>query len=89
MLEMFQFPEDITKWQIVRREIIDLFTKVEPTTVGLKGTKKCFLQSIIDEIKNELKEDCENHVLRLSGITYQQMMNAGYFKINEPYSKPE
>jgi predicted house-cleaning noncanonical NTP pyrophosphatase (MazG superfamily) len=87
MLEMFKFPDDSTKWKFVRKEIFEIFTNNGSSGNLARGSNKCFLSSILDEIKAELKEDSENNVLKECGTTYQTLINTGYFKINEPSIK--
>ena len=87
MLEMFKYPDDTTKWKFVRKEIFEIFTNNGVSGNMERGKNKCFLASIMAEIKNELKEDSENHVLTQCGSTYHSLINTGYFKINEPCFK--
>ena len=87
MLEMFKYPDDTTKWKFVRKEIFEIFTNNGSSGNLDRQKNKCFLSSIMNEIKNELKEDSENFVLTQCGTTYQSLINTGYFKINEPCRK--
>lgn len=59
MLEMFKIPDDNSKWKFVRREIFEIFTTQNQDSRGSKS----FLVGIMDEVKNELKEDSEKFVL--------------------------
>ena len=70
MLEMFKFPDDSTKWKFVRKEIFEIFTNNGSSGNMARGNNKCFLSSILDEIKAELKEDSENNVLKECGNCY-------------------
>lgn len=60
MFDYFKFPEDATKWRFLRREIFEIFSA--QNTQANKGSKS-FLMSIVDEVKNELKEDAEKYVI--------------------------
>lgn len=84
---MFKYPDDTTKWKFVRKEIFEIFTNNGSSGNLDRQKNKCFLSSIMNEIKNELKEDSENFVLTQCGTTYQSLINTGYFKINEPCRK--
>lgn len=59
MLLMFKYPDDNTKWKFVRREIFEIFTQISENNRGSKS----FLVLIMDEIKNEIKEDSERFVI--------------------------
>jgi hypothetical protein len=78
MFEKFKFPEDTTKWRFLRREIFEIFSAQNTQTN--KG-QKSFLTSILDEIKIELKEDAERHVTSCCSQRYKELMDTGYFKI--------
>ena len=56
---MFKYPDDNTKWKFVRREIFEIFTQSQENNRGSKS----FLVWIMDEIKNEIKEDNEKFVI--------------------------
>ena len=60
MFEKFRYPDDQSKWKFLRREIFEIFSSQNQDS---NRGQKSFLNSILDEIKNELKEDAENHVL--------------------------
>ena len=60
MFDYFRFPEDTTKWRFLRREIFEIFCA--QNTEANKGSKS-FLVSIIEEVKNELKENAEKFVI--------------------------
>jgi len=60
MLEMFKISDDNSKWKFVRREIFEIFTAQSQDN---SRNSKSFLVGIMDEVKNELKEDSEKFVL--------------------------
>lgn len=80
MLDKFKSPDDTSKWKFVRREIFEIFTAQSSEN----RNSKSFLVSIMDEIKNELREDSENFVLNESGKKYDSIINTGYFKMEKP-----
>lgn len=45
--------------------------------------EKPFIQSIIDEIKEELREDAESHVINRCRSKYKDLIQMGYFKYRE------
>lgn len=49
------------RWQNARNEIQRIFC-YHPNPIS-KKSQKTFVQTIIDEVKNELKEDAENYVI--------------------------
>lgn len=84
MFDYFRFPEDTTKWRFLRREIFEIFSA--QNTEANKGSKS-FLVSIIEEVKNELKENAEKFVIDQCSSKYSEMMSTGYFKINDEIKK--
>lgn len=79
MLEMFTIPGDTSKWRYVRREV---FSIISQTAVKTRG-QKSLIVSIMDEVKDELKEDAEKHILRQSGEKYSNIINTGYFTLEK------
>lgn len=77
MLEKFKYPNDETKWRFLRREIFEIISSKSQDS--LRG-QKSFLVSILDEIKQELKEDAEKQILRECSETYRELIETGYFK---------
>jgi len=47
---------------------------------------KSLFESIIDEVKSELKEDAENFVVQECSKKYQDLIQMGYFKIERQSS---
>lgn len=91
---MFRIQDDNSKWKFVRREIFEIFTACgtqnqdknrknsKSFLVTNKQINKSLLVGIMDEIKTELREDSEKFVIEQSQRQYNQIINAGYFKID-------
>lgn len=79
MLEKYVIPGDTSKWRFVRREVFNIISQ---TVVKSRG-QKSFIVSIMDEVKNELKEDAEKFILRQAGEKYGNIVNTGYFSIEK------
>jgi hypothetical protein len=84
MLDKFQPPDEQSKWGIPRREVIGMLSGSEKGPPG-----QSFLQSIIDEVVEELKEDAENFVVYESSRKYQDLIEMGYFKIDRKIDSGE
>ena len=82
--DMFSIQNDDSKWKNLRMEV---FQHLSQTSHDGKG-KKSFYEVILDEVKNELKEDSEKCVLEEAREKYEQILATGYFKINIDGSKP-
>ena len=80
VFEMFQPPNDTSQWQIPRREVFGILSGSFSSQRASKGVS--FLQSIINEIKIELREDAESYVIRQSTKKYQDLIQKAYFKID-------
>jgi hypothetical protein len=65
---------------VARNEIKKIFCN-DPNPMN--KNQKNFLQIIIDEIKEELREDSENFILKGCKDNYQILVEMGYFKIND------
>ena len=64
MYEKYKFPEDTSsQWNLVRREVFQIFNAPNTNNPDKQKGVKNFLTSIMDEIKEELREDAETHVI--------------------------
>jgi len=78
MFNNFKFPDDLSKWRFVRREIFEFIS-----STAQDRNQKSFLVSILEEVRNELKEDAEKFVLSECSEKYQTLLEMGYFRSSE------
>lgn len=71
-------------WGNARREILRyLYTDTKSIQELAKKGQKPFVQSIIQEVKEELREDAESHVISLCKEKYSELIDMGYFKLED------
>ena len=77
IFEKFTPSNDTSKWFIPRREVFGILSGDFHMATGVKEN---FSQSIIGEIKLELKEDAENFVIQQCTKKYADLIQKSYFK---------
>lgn len=67
------------EWSRSRKEIQRIFCQ-DNSTITSK-VEQPFILSILDEVKEELKEDAENFIVQQSRARYREIIQMGYFSI--------